>query len=979
MENLQDLKLKLYVFSMEDNNFIIKKCEGNYKKQPHKTLSLKKLSLKFALDYYYNWFNVTYVEDLFGTLNQNKNLESFSFVATYSIFNKIPSILKNNNNLKSVKLAGNLIFNSILAENLCKYLISNKIIEKLHISDTIMAYKVKFINAIKLNRSLKYLALENYKDSSNKLRFKDACELLWVVAYSLIEELLITISFEKFDDNEDESSDIEIVKDSMEKLHKTFNMFLTTTNKLWKFTIEIPKIPYKYAISFADLIIKYAKLGKIEKFSGYNLKMLLNDKTDILTLYKKHKTHNQLNKILCGILLRLLTNTKNIIKIEDLKKGKKYINIRNFINNITECKTCLLRENKKFSPLLYFCMLVFSTTVSELRYLEIEYKNIGLFIDFLPHIFSQFKSLKKIDFVFENDDSNNTKNIIEKILLNLKSVSHLSCTYASQFSIDLNAVFTSISQNTTLRKLKINVVKKTPKINSKRKLLDNNFVAKVNIVSLDLCLISISYQTIIQLAIGLRENNTITRLKLETTQIHKSSKCYSPTLELDNLLIILLSIESKKHYEKLSIFYYYFLEYFPLICNNITNDFADKYIESVNKILSSNQSLKEFNIFLFVPDYYFIKYCETLSHAIINNKGLKIVNNLILQYSQLNNDKSADIVYEKYYKDDYYLKYLNYESNFHQLASMFVSEIMINSQEPSIKNLITERIFKCKDIKNLEVLEISMKNQNNWEKIFMFNLIKNFSSLRKLHIFDAIITITQGEILHSNIRKLELLHTIKLKNNVYESKDISIFLYAKSLTYLKLTSINLKTIDLTKFSAKIKTCKLEKLTLKHFSFRNLNENDAIVFLELINAVACPTLKVLKIYYKNTPQILNVLINKFDLFTSLEYIGISILTHYPEFYDCIKKIISFMVNGNCMLKKIKVYKFTWDIEKMKEDDNFQVYECRINPVDLMILFQISENVNFFDLTEDIKDDYSFEEKLLTVNKIHGCYEAVMKSE
>lgn len=141
-------------------------------------------------------------------------------------------------------------------------------------------------------------------------------------------------------------------------------------------------------------------------------------------------------------------------------------------------------------------------------------------------------------------------------------------------------------------------------------------------------------------------------------------------------------------------------------------------------------------------------------------------------------------------------------------------------------------------------LSILIKEKYNWEKYFMFNLLDCFYFLEELKLSLLSFGLLSTKILKSNLQNLESLHTVKLHKIILEFGDISVFLWAKNLSYLKLTKCDLAKANLDNFSEKIKTSRLERLTLKNISFYKTEDEGEIKFLSIIEAVSSPRLKTL---------------------------------------------------------------------------------------------------------------------------------------
>lgn len=218
-------------------------------------------------------------------------------------------------------------------------------------------------------------------------------------------------------------------------------------------------------------------------------------------------------------------------------------------------------------------------------------------------------------------------------------------------------------------------------------------------------------------------------------------------------------------------------------------------------------------------------------------------------------------------------------------------------------------------------------------------------------------------MVEKSIQKLKKLHTIKLLNASNEIDDISCCLGAENLFYLKITGGILKTNNLERLSHKIKSSRLEKLTFKNFSFQENGHID-ISFLQLLIVISCSSLKGLKIYTKFTPNLLNLLIQRLNTFTNLEFIGVNLLENYASFEDSIKNLISIIKSKKTSLSKIKVHTYTWNIKKLQGSKNIEIVGYCLTPLDLLILVELCEKrvvinvdvVNLSDNKEIVDDNF-----------------------
>lgn len=119
---------------------------------------------------------------------------------------------------------------------------------------------------------------------------------------TLIEDLLI--SFFNLDSSGSFRNKLYIDKYKVVNFINSLDYYLQTSKAIKKFDINYLDLSSNYAQNLADLIIKHSKLGNIEYFAGYNLKMLIDNKVEILELIKKKDLNENYFhiEILSGIL-----------------------------------------------------------------------------------------------------------------------------------------------------------------------------------------------------------------------------------------------------------------------------------------------------------------------------------------------------------------------------------------------------------------------------------------------------------------------------------------------------------------------------------------------------------------------------------------------------------------------------------------------------------------------------------------------------
>ncbi|OMJ65495.1 hypothetical protein SteCoe_38111 [Stentor coeruleus] len=976
-------------FSFIQNNYI-KKSE-NYSHKFH----LKKLSLIYR--------DIAPMQQGIGeileSLDKSISLEKFSFKVIEMPSRKleIHSFLKTNFYLKCIKLPSSFFFNDTSAEELCKYLARSETLEELQISDSVMINSSQFINAILINRSLKILILKPSVFNQNlkfKIKIDDTFELFNALANSLIEEFSMSIFIDNTIKKVFECWPLYIIN-SIEKFLECFDNFISVSKKIRKITISIEILPTKYKILLVDLILKHAKLGKIEYFAGYNLKMLMENKIEILELGKKDKLFvesHYMESIIGEIFRRLLTNADKILRVTKYNDPRTIIDVDKFIKSVTESKALVLKQNilskalGMLSLLYYYLMIILSTRIREIRILDIRNISIDPFHDLFPELLKEFKSLEKLKFNFisKNRLVIDFSNIFKAISASLKNVIYISFTCESTPFKSCEEVFLGLTDYEPLRKFKFKncicaIINYAPNSN-----LDN-FISRSKIISLNLSGTTFDYYQLIELAKGLERNRTITHLKLEKIgyMIPQGVMMKTEIKRKIEVFLKILSALKLKNYKKISLFYSGKIIYE----NSVEDKHYKQYLIIITDILCNNLNLKEFNVRMEFPNQFLYSYSEIILKAIEKNKGLKIINFFDIKEIFSNDEKAISFARDYYKKISLglYTAYINkfiLNAEFYKFMQIVFSELIKKCQTSHL-NKFVDWVFQSVNICNSKTFCLENKNKER-SMSFKYNLLDTFTCLENLMIFDYHITFTDIEVIVKNLIKLEFLKTIILKINRCSVSDLYQFLVPKNITCLKSYSNSLNIENIAKLSEKIKSSRLQKLVLKNiiilYDFQvNMD------FHKFIEAIICPYLRVLKIYIKYTHELLDILIQKLNGFKNLEYLCVSISENYHDFQGPIKKLITLLKSNKTLISKVKVHKYSWDIGKLKvKVKNFYEFQrCALSPADLMFFAELCEGnivkkVSCVDFSENKKIiDINFTENIAKIIRALGCNRVVVR--
>lgn len=996
-ENLEVLKVNFHEDFPSGYYFIKNKYIDSFEVCSHKVL-LKKLSLKY-LGVQNNCKNIDQIID---SIDKNIGLEKFSFKVTKESHSKIeiPRFFKTNFNLKCIKLPSTFLFNKISSEELCNYLARSEILEELQVSDTAMINSEQFINAILINRSLKILVLKH--DTANyhmkfDIKFEIIFELFNALAQSLIEDFSMII----YDKNS-----INICGrwtygaiNLFEKFLECFDNFLSTSEKIRKIVISFHSLPTKYIVSLADLIIKHVKLGKIESFAGYNLKMLMENKLEILELGKKDKLfgkNNQMNAILSEIFRKLLVNADKVLRIVQYNDPKITLSVEKFIQSIAESKTLILKQHissqgrEIFSPLFYYSMIILSTRIKDIIVLDIRSLDLEPYHNLFHELLNEFKSLKKLKLNISSNGNYDYdfSNIFKTISKSLNKVSHINFSSNNKFCKSFEEVFLCLIDFEPLRNFKFK--NSTLAVNnyfSYTKL--DSFLSRSQIISLNLSGVAFAYDQLTELAKGLEVNKTIIYLKLENIKYVEIKGIIRLAKEAEKRktegFLKIISALRLKIYEKISLF--------P--SNGYTNgsltsdEHSKQYLASITDILSKNLNLKEFNVRIALPDKFLFSYSEIILKAIENNKSLKVINFFDIEKLFLDDKKALSFASEYYQKsnswklDNTYWNLCKLNVGFDEIMPIVFSELIKKCPATELNRFIGW-VFEGGNSCTPKTLSLGNFNANYEKrcKSFKYNLLDNFTFLEEIIMLDEQITFSEFQVLEKNLKKLEHLKTIILKNYRYNISDLYAFLAPKNIINLKSYKNSLNIDNIAKLSEKTKSSQLEKLILKDISFSD-DLQVSTYFHIFLESIVCPSLRILKIYTKYTHELLNILINKLVEFKNLEHLCISISEDYHNYQSPLKNLVSILQTQKTLLSKVKVYKYTWDIGKLKVKKEFEFSGCRLNPADLILFTElcegkILENVGCVNLSENVEIiDAYFAENIAKIIGTLGCSKVIMK--
>ncbi|OMJ70086.1 hypothetical protein SteCoe_32028 [Stentor coeruleus] len=954
MKSLEVLKLFCIYISRDTIDFIMMCMICKSKYTSNSKFNLKQLSLKSSK---------IHINEI---IKRSIGLEKISFDSNFeSDLLCSQSIFRNNlvnyylsdlitefvpsKSLKIIKLP-NVAFKLDQNDDFFNYLKNTCTLEQLVMYEYNIILYEEFIDAIFINRSIKVLHLKPFKiinyDCNLGIPYKIFTSLLTAVSQTLIEDFyaVAIVLFER------KPSIIKTnfysVCENPEIIVENFEKFLASSEKIRNLDIKILNLPYKYIVKIADLIIKFAKLRKIEFFAGYNIPNLIDNKIEILELKIEYDDYE--NYIIFEIFKKLLLKATRIIKIIDYKNTFCF-EVEENLQKANISKKLIINNNFRtyYNTSCLFCysIMILSTRIKDLKELELiecakQFKDAFGFSELLK----EFKSLEilKINEKSEKEIIANFKSFSKIISSDLKKLSIIKLSGLTFEYKSTNLMFKSLANLETLIKLKLSDIQlgKGPWIFYK---ILGNFLAKSNLLTFNISEIKscLTYKNAVELAKGLKKNKNLRQFKLQNIFFEN---------KFQNLSVILSSLESKANYEKIFI-------------NNIKAKkdcmyFCKPFLEIINNVLFNNKNLRLFFICFCRKYLESSDYRKIFINAIKQNKKLKIIQGLDLEEIFSDKKKTLNVACEYY--EEKIIQSVKKNSVFLECCTPLILSELMKTTQPDILSSIIERLFQYK----IDTQSLKLKlNVLGCGSLYKYNFIETFSCLKRLTLIALSITQFEFDVIVENIEKLRFLNTVKIINeknnwepNSLNINDIKIYslLEAKNITYLSIKNSTINLYDLSNFPKNIRASSLEKLSLKNISFINYMALEKMTpyFFETVDYCK---IKFLKIHIGNSNH-LNIIIQELKRLQNLEYLSVNILKDFEKYIIPIKRIIYLLVDNSYKLNKVKVYKYIWDIEDLKKKENLNFIKCSLSIADLMILTEICEKgimkkINTLDLSDN----------------------------
>ena len=728
--------------------------------------------------------------------------------------------------------------------------------------------------------------------------------------------------------------------------------------------------------------------------------MLMENKVEILELNKKNKIFEEshsLNIIISEIFRKLLVNADKILKITEYNKPKYTTNVEEFIQSISKSKSLDLKRKPRLylSELHYYSMIILSTKIKEIKKINIMDINTESFFIVFSELIKEFNLLENLKISIQKKDKYNCiySSIIKVLEKSLKKITHICLyfrhkCYSNLYKKYYKKYFKLFSYFMTFEPLikfkLINFNIAHQEFLSHREL--QNVVSRSRLVILNLREMSLSYEQLLVLAIGLNENQTITHLKLEKFRLVdiKSGNQAGYNIEIKGLVMILSTLRLKNCYKSISLFY----SDWDIEERSVKDKYSELYLSSIKDLLVNNSSLIEFNVCMVLPKKFLFIYSEIILEAVRKNKGLKIINFFDIKEILSDDDKTTALGY-KYYQNGTILKVndvgmqiRNFNSKIHRLIPIIFSEL-IKNVKPFSLDVFFYNIF----LKNGNCQRLSLKNdicrQSEKRGTFFYNFLDTFLFLKDLTISDEKITFNEIKLIEKHLEKLECLETIKLFICKFCINDLYAFLSPRNITLLESSPNKLISDDFSKLSEKIKSSKLEKLILSNLCYIE-SPQTSMNFHLLIEAFICNSLKSLELYIKFTQDLLDILISKLRAFKSLEYLGVSITNDFSSFQSPLKNLVSLFKSQNTLICTVKIYKYEWDIKSFHRTNDFNLTRNQLNPADLMMFAEfckqnIIKKICYINLSENKEIiDENFIESIVEIAKTLEGNEIIIKN-
>lgn len=659
--------------------------------------------------------------------------------------------------------------------------------------------------------------------------------------------------------------------------------------------------------------------------------------------------------------------------------------------NIAENKKLILNPSianvdfEYFSVLNRTILLILSSKIKVIKEIDLRNIYLGPYEVIFPKLLEELKSLEKLKLDIHN--SYDVPIIIKTIINNLESISHLNIKFESVFTGEIIKKLCSERIHKTLRKLKLTNYSFMTNSCVQEDIL-NNFIAQSQLVSLDLSYVNLNYEHIHQLTKGLDTNQTLTCLRLQNIKILKQSKFYfdfdtNPEQLMEIFLILFSTLEQKIHFKRLTLL---FPEFSNIKCSK---DRSFKLlIGKIERFLAKNQNLIEFNVAFKIPDIFLLVYSDIILKALQENESLEIIFFFyVREFMFAKRIKIKSICKIRYRNNN--MDSFTINMNDHYIITLgciyIVYSEIIKKYHPNCLNQITRVLFETRINKSQTlILKKPSKSYRKSIRNYILNYLDTFTWIKELVINDFPLKSSQIAIIAKNIEKLESLQTVKVCGYNFKIGDASGFLAPKNLTYLKFTNTFLDMCELEKFSQKIKTSRIEKLTLKRVTFTNNPENP----LNIIETIICNSLKTLKIYkvyddeYYN--KLLYNLILKLDTFVNLEYIGMSISKNHLYFIEPMRYFVSLIYSKKTLLSKIKICEYIWNIKKLNGKKDLKFSKCKFGPGDLMLFAELCEkrvlkDVSCVNLSGNMGIiDENFCENIAKIVRFLECKKVVIES-
>lgn len=915
--------------------------------------------------------------DIFPILDRNTSLNSFSlrFIEKLPIVLFVSPAFQINSSLKVLKIPSVYLFTTETAEAFCDYLLRNKVLCCLNISETLTKPLESFLNVLKTCKNLKTLCLNGTAANTEfVLSSENIVKIFDIIPFTCIETLKVytrsfIIDYNTVQNLSKESIPYYIREKESNKIISSIENMLQTSKTLKKFSLLIDGLPNVSTKRLSKVIVKYAAEGYLEYFNGYNIKSLIYNNTQVLEIKEKEQDFNENDIVLYHIFFSIIPVSKNVysilrrIKFENkLKKQDSdwKINVDSLINEVLQTKKLII---KNFTgPLHELIAICIGLRVPGIEYLEISGNNIRSYINLLNPILKLFPYLRVFKFCCTLT-SNKLQEIQDYVYSALNTLLYIQeIVLKAEFKLSrYEKLFGNIISHKNLKHLKLKKIIMTPV-----QVLDNNIslnhiLLNNKIESLDLSGSSFTLDSFKDLIKGISENESLINIKLKNITISKNKdfdyiETNQWTLNVSLFLLMIESIQNKFHLEQFTMA---FLD-IPECTFSMNPANVEKYLKDLRSFLTDKDRLKVFNFPFPVPQSFLIEYSEIVLEFIGKSQAIEIFN--YFNIKEIRSDTCKAIKYSYFYtnrKDlDKKLEFTQVINSYGYLGTVssmmpiIISELV--KHKPRFELVTPFHTIKSSDyFENREFkLNFRLQNFDPTQVTFLFNCLSSYTNIQVLELLHLKLFQSDISILSKTLPSLTALKSIKVTS---VDGPFSHFFLAPNLESMTISQMCIHLAEIKEYEKIISKSKITELKLKkilkdkipgeafdtsHSIETNFNysHNSFDYFLKKFPV---NNIKHLKISTSDLFSVVRVFFNNIKLFNSLEFLDFRFPTYRNSLPE-IKILIDLLIDPGEPLKSLKLHKYIWNFKKInKSAGRFKVPSLNLDKIDLVLLNQLVE--------------------------------------